>query len=112
ENEEEAEGGRGSRRGVGRPEIRRDGAGGPDGCGIPGAQQLKALLAWSAAMRTSIGGWVAKRLNRPERLAMPKAFTDSGSPLDWIPPRRDSAAIIGCGEPSSRAEPASARNSR
>src|SRR5207253_8679503 len=110
--ESEAQAQKRERRGVLQPQLRRDVAGAPDGYEIPGEQGLQLLRAWSAAMRTSIGGWVAKRLNRPERLAMPKAFTDSGSPLVWIPPRRDSAAIIGRGEPSSRAEPASARNSR
>jgi len=81
ETEEEAKAEKGKRRRVLQPRLGGDVAGAPDGYEVPGEQSFQLPRAWSAAMRTSIGGWVANRLNRPERLAMPKAFTDSGSPL-------------------------------
>ena len=63
-------------------------------------------------MRASIGGCVAKICASPDSLEMPNAFTESGRPPVCRPPSRRSAAIIGCGVPSSLAEPRSARNSR
>src|SRR2546427_6104589 len=67
----------------------------------------------SAAIRASIGGCDANSASRPPPpLVMPGDDSDGGSAPPSRPPRRASAWIIGCGEPSKRAEPASARNSR
>ena len=63
-------------------------------------------------MRSSIGGWLEKSAIHPGAPLMPDAAIDCGSEPGCMPPRRMSAPIIGRGVPSSRAEPASARNSR
>jgi len=64
-------------------------------------------------MRSSIGGWLAKRPRKRDWLClMPWASKACGSSPDCRPPRRARALIIGRLSWRSCAEPASARNSR
>ena len=64
-------------------------------------------------MRCSIGGWVENSAPQPPPLPeIPDAAIDEGSAPGARPPRRASACCIGTDDPSSLAEPASARNSR
>src|SRR3569623_3789774 len=66
-----------------------------------------------AEIRSSIGGWLENSSKKPGLSLMPIAAIDCGRLLFGSAlPRRASALIIGCGLPSSCAEPASARYSR